>query len=194
MANGDSVTEWIEGLKRGDAEAAQQLWQRYCRQLLELARRKLQTLSRKIDDEEDLALSAFKSLCLRAADAGFTKLDDRDDLWQLLLVLTERKASNLRKHAKRQKRDIRRLGEGVDLEELCAAEPTPAFAAEVAEQCQKLLDCLDDDELRLVALYKLEGYTNEEIAAKLGCVTRSVERRLRFIRKTWEHAQDDSAG
>jgi RNA polymerase sigma factor (sigma-70 family) len=192
VAIADSVTMWIAGLKRGDAEAAQRLWERYCLQLLQLARKKMQTMSGRVDDEEDLALSAFKSLCLRAADSGFSKLDDRDDLWQLLLVLTERKASNLRKHEQRQKRDVRRLSEDVALEHLSGPEPTPAFAAEVAEQFQILLDCLDDDELRLVALYKLEGYTNNEIAAKLGCVTRSVERRLRFIRKTWEHTQDDS--
>ena len=31
----------------------------------------------------------------------------------------------------------------------------------------------------------MEGYTNEEIARELGCVTRSVERKLNVIRKAW---------
>ena len=45
------------------------------------------------------------------------------------------------------------------------------------------LDSLGDDTLKAVALWKLEGYSNEEIAAKLRCVTRSVERKLNVIRR-----------
>jgi RNA polymerase sigma factor (sigma-70 family) len=188
MATDESVSEWIDRLKHGDAAAAQKLWERYWGKLLQLARKKLQTVPRQVADEEDLALSAFNSLC-SAARSGFSKLTDREDLWQLLFVLTERKATNRLKHEKRQKRDRGRVADGVILDELCSPEPTPAFAAEVAEQCQRLLDCLDD-ELRFVALQKLEGRTNEEIAAQLGCVTRSVERRLRLIRKTWKQDND----
>jgi DNA-directed RNA polymerase specialized sigma24 family protein len=54
-----------------------------------------------------------------------------------------------------------------------------------------LLELLDDPQLedlklRLVALMKMQGYTNVEIAAKLGCALRSVERKLRLIRTQWE--------
>src|SRR5262249_23085492 len=65
-------------------------------------------------------------------------------------------------------------------------EPTPAFAAQVAEECQRLLDGLADPELKAVALWKMDGYTIDEIAAKLGCVARTVDRKLRLIRSTWE--------
>jgi DNA-directed RNA polymerase specialized sigma24 family protein len=65
-------------------------------------------------------------------------------------------------------------------------EPTPAFAAQVAEECRRLLERLDSPELRSVALRKVEGYGNEEIAAELGCGLRTVERRLRLIRSIWE--------
>ena len=46
-------------------------------------------------------------------------------------------------------------------------EPTPAFAAQVAEEWQRLLESLADDDLRTIAVSKMEGYTTEEIAAKL---------------------------
>src|SRR5262245_6241781 len=66
--------------------------------------------------------------------------------------------------------------------------PIPEFAAMMAEECQRLLDALDDDALRQVALSRMEGYTNDEIAAQLGCARRTIARRLELIRKTWESA------
>jgi DNA-directed RNA polymerase specialized sigma24 family protein len=55
----------------------------------------------------------------------------------------------------------------------------------MSEECQRLLDLVQDEDLRRVALWKMEGYTNEEIAARLGCVTRSVERKLGVVRRLW---------
>jgi len=39
---------------------------------------------------------------------------------------------------------------------------------------------------RRVALAKMEGYTNDEIAAQLECAPRTVERKLRLIRSLRE--------
>ena len=64
-------------------------------------------------------------------------------------------------------------------------EPTPEFAVQVGEQCAQLLDCLDDDVLRQVAIAKLEGYTNNEIAEQQGTSRRTVERQLGLIRRIW---------
>ena len=60
------------------------------------------------------------------------------------------------------------------------------LAAAVSEQCSRLLDLLDDPSLRNIALLKLEGHTNEEIATKLNCVTTTVERKLARIRSKWQ--------
>jgi DNA-directed RNA polymerase specialized sigma24 family protein len=70
--------------------------------------------------------------------------------------------------------------------EVVGDEPTPEFAAQVAEEFQRLLDQLESAELRAVAIWKMEGFTNGEIAAKLGCVEGTVERRLRVIRTIWK--------
>src|SRR5262249_41897101 len=61
----------------------------------------------------------------------------------------------------------------------------PEFAAQVAEECQRLLAILNKKALQSMALWKLEGYTNREIADRLGCVPRTVERKVQAIRRLW---------
>jgi DNA-directed RNA polymerase specialized sigma24 family protein len=198
MSSPGSVTLWIAQLKAGAPDAAQPLWENYFRQLIARARRKLALLPRRAADEEDVALSAFASFC-RAAERGrFPDLHDRDDLWQLLVLLTDRKACDLANYERRQKRgggqvlDEAALGqedsaaERAPLAGAQSPEPSPEFAAQAAEECRRLLDALGDDDLRQVALRKLEGYSVEEIAAQLGRVPRTVKRWLRLIRQTWE--------
>ena len=196
MQSMGSVTHWLDQLQAGDRTAAQRLWDSYFQRLVALARAKLQGVPRRAADEEDVALSAFDSFC-RAAQLGrFPDLHDRNNLWRLLVVITSRKAHDLAQHEGRQKRggtiDEAALA-GLDdfapaagLEQLCGREVTPEFAAEVAEECRRLLDRLGDGELRSVALWKMEGYSIDEIAAKLGCAPRTVDRKLKVIRNLWE--------
>jgi RNA polymerase sigma factor (sigma-70 family) len=199
MTSKGSISRWIDPLKEGNPDAAQQLWERYFQRLVGLARRRLGAAAPRAGDEEDVVLSAFASFC-RAMERGrFPQINDRDSLWKILVVLTARKASHLLRDEGRQKRrgalslDARggKGGEaGALLEQVLSREPTPAFAAEVAEQYQRLLSRLEDPELVRVAGLKMEGYTNDEIAAQLVCTTRTVERRLRIIRGLWE--KDDA--
>jgi DNA-directed RNA polymerase specialized sigma24 family protein len=194
--SGGSVTHWINLLVAGETAAAQPLWERYFRRLVGLARARLQGTPRRAADEEDVALSAFDSFCRGAAAGRFPRLADRDDLWRVLVVATARTAIDLHQHQRRQKRGGGRVrgesalvcpgGEGEGLAAVVGDEPTPDFAAQVAEECRVLLERLGDEELRAVALWKMEGYGNEEIAEKLGCVPRTVERKLRVIRGLWE--------
>jgi DNA-directed RNA polymerase specialized sigma24 family protein len=192
MASEGSISRWLDPLKEGDPDAAQQLWERYFHRLVWLARRRLHSAAPPAGDEEDVALSAFASLCWGAQAGRFPQLHDRDSLWKVLVILTARKASHLLRDEGRQKRRGGRasLDAGVDggalLQQVLSREPTPAFAVEVAEQYQRLLARLDNPELVRVARLKVEGYTNDEIAGQLHCTTRTVERRLRIIRGLWE--------
>jgi DNA-directed RNA polymerase specialized sigma24 family protein len=195
------ITHWINQLQGGDAEAAQQLWQIYFLRLVNLARRKLEGSPRREADEEDVALSAFGSFCQGAQQGRFPLLTDRDSLWRLLVVITARKALDQRERQNRLKRGGGLVGgesalltpgsaaEGRALEQVLGKEPTPAFAAEMADNYRRLLDLLGDDQLRQIALWKMEGFSNDEVAAKLGCAAPTVERRLRLIRKLWENEQ-----
>jgi DNA-directed RNA polymerase specialized sigma24 family protein len=197
MAADESITRWIALLKEGDPAAAQQLWERYFRRLVGLAREKLGGAPRRVADEEDVALSAFDSFCRAAGRGRFPQLTDRDDLWPLLFVITERKAADLVGYNRRRKRGggvvlgesglvgpASRAEADTGLDQFPGDEPSPEFAAQVAEECRRLLELLDDSQ-RAVALWKMEGFTNEEIAERLGCVPRTVERKLGMIRKHW---------
>jgi DNA-directed RNA polymerase specialized sigma24 family protein len=187
---GDSVTQWISALKQGDQSAALGLWEAYFRRLVGLARARLRDTPRRIADEEDVALSAFDSFC-RGAQAGrFPRLDDRHDLWQIMVLITVRKAIDLRNYEGRPSRGKGRVQSLTELtrdglEALGSDEPTPELAAQLAEEYQRLMGHLGDPTLRSVANWKLEGYTNEEIAARLGCVLSTVERKLARIRSEW---------
>ena len=192
MSSDVSITRLIGMLKQGDRVASQQLWEAYFGRLVGLARARLRNTALRVADEEDVALSAFDSFVRRAERGQFPRLDDRDDLWQLLYVLTVRKAINLVHHQGRKTRGGGHVRSLQDLEALGAVEildtdPSPELAAQMTEECQRLLARLGDDTLRSVALWKMEGYTNIEIAARLGCVVQTVERKLRAVRQTWSN-------
>jgi DNA-directed RNA polymerase specialized sigma24 family protein len=186
MSPKGSVSDWIGRLQAGDRAVIGQLWERYFQRLVHLARAKLQAAPRRAADEEDVALSAFHSFCCAAEQGRFPQLLDRDNLWRLLVVLTSRKAAHLVRDQHRHKRRAAAADlDKQDLDAILASEPTPAFAALLAEECQRLLGSLGSAELAQLALWKMEGYSNEEIAAKLQCVPRTVERKLRLIRNLW---------
>jgi DNA-directed RNA polymerase specialized sigma24 family protein len=194
MSEPGSVTVWLDRLKAGDRDAAvRKLWGVYFGRLVQLARRHLRGRPRVAIDEEDVALSAFDSF-VRAAEGGrFPRLDDRDDLWQVLFVLTARKAADLAQADGRQKRGggkvIQSLaaGDGSEAEvPIPAADPDPAEAAAMAEEGARLLCLLPDEQLRQIAVWKMEGYTNAEIAAKIDRSEPTVERKLMRIRELWQ--------
>jgi DNA-directed RNA polymerase specialized sigma24 family protein len=55
-----------------------------------------------------------------------------------------------------------------------------------------LLGRLGDETLRQIAIAKLEGYKNLEIAEQLGLSLRSVQRKLSLIRQTWSEEPADA--
>jgi RNA polymerase sigma factor (sigma-70 family) len=195
--NDQSVTRLIRDMKAGESEAAGELFKRYFAKLVPLARKELGSASRRVADEEDVAVSVFKSLCLGAAKGRFDVLTDRDDLWRLLLTITHQKSVDHIRRGQRQKRgggkvrgdsvffraDDTEAGGGFD--QFTNHEPTPEQLVQVREELERLLGMLRNDMLRQVAMYKLEGCTNEEIAERLEMTTRSVERKLRLIREKW---------
>jgi RNA polymerase sigma factor (sigma-70 family) len=193
-----SVSRLIDGLVVGDEAAIQQLWERYFRRLVGLARRKLANAPRRAADEEDVALSAFDSFCRNAEQGKFPQLLDRDSLWRLLVVITTRKAAHQVRDEGRLKRgggatvQTETTGSGDDppiLDELLSREPSPELAAIAAEEHQRLLAALGDDELadelRSVALWRMEGYSVKEIAERLDYAPRTVKRKLQKIRGIW---------
>lgn len=197
MVREDSVSGWIAGLKANDAQAAQELWNRYAFRLVDIARQKLGNAPKGIADEEDIAQSVFRSVCRGAAAGRFHAVNSRDELWWLLLAITKQKVANHVRRETAQKRGTGRVRSecalranvdgnmGFMLDHLVGEEPTPDFLAMLEEQNRRLLGLLRDDRLRQIAISRIEGYTVPEIAAELAISTRTVERKLRLIRNKW---------
>jgi DNA-directed RNA polymerase specialized sigma24 family protein len=134
------------------------------------------------------------SFCRHVEAGRYPEVRDRDGLWRLLVVFTARKAARQVRDQTCPKRgggavvSLSPAGGGEEdalLVEALSREPTPELAVQMVEDCQRLLDALPDDELRTVAVLKMEGHSNEEIAARLGVVDRTVKRRLNAIRRVW---------
>jgi DNA-directed RNA polymerase specialized sigma24 family protein len=188
----DAVTVWLGRLQGGDAAAARPLWDKYFPRLVGLARKRLRDGPRRAADEEDVALSAFDSFCRNAEAGRFPDLSDRDSLWRLLASFTLRKAAHHLRDAGRLKRGGAAMEDHSALfADLLGREPDPGLAAEVAEECDRLLTALNDAELRRVALLRMEGCSVNEVAAAVGCAPRSAKRKLQLIRRIWERETGD---
>lgn len=192
----DSVLYLMRKLKTDRDDAAQQLWDRYYQALVEAARRLLNGIPKGMADEEDVAVSVFRSIC-RGGEAGkFSDLKNRDELWWLLLALTRQKAANYIRGETRQKRGEGKVRREADfnpgplaafsLENLIGDAPTPAFMAQMQEEHERLMQSLERDELRKVAALRIAGYEIAEIAMQLGMSNRSVLRKLALVRQIWE--------
>ncbi len=206
MVRHGSVTGLIQLLRSEDPaereQAALLIWRRYFRDLLELARNNLNQRIRTREDEEDVVQSMYKSFCLRQQRGEFD-LSDRDALWNLLVTITLRKARNTAKKHGRDRRDVSREqtiagSEEAEsthwaLEQMEASGPSADEAAVLNEALERRLEALADPELREIALLRLEGYTNHEIADRYGCTDRSIERRLGRIRSKWMSYDDGTA-
>jgi len=192
MTSDDPVTVWIGQLQAGDAAAVRPLWDRYFHRLVGLARTRLRDAPRRAADEEDVALSAFDSFCRNAERGKFPELTDRDSLWRMLATYTLRKAAHHCRDATRQKRGGGMAADGSSvLDDVLSREPPPELAAELAEECDRLLASLANPELKQVALLRMDGHSVEEVAAKIGCHPRSVKRKLQLIRAIWSQEVGD---
>ena len=191
------ITLWMQRLSDQPESSMQVIWNNFYTRLVEHARKKMGAMPRRQLDEEDIATDAMNSLFQGVQAGKFPDLNDRDDLWKLLLTITTRKAGKAIRGNLAQKRGgggVR--GEsifynpnddgGAGLGNIAGAEPTVEFAEDVVKSCEELLGSLDDELLREIALLKLEGFTSEEIATRHGCAVRTVERKLNRIRGIWD--------
>ncbi len=193
MSDESANEEWLSRIRAGDPQATQELWDRFFTQLLALARNRLTRSSRAMSDEEDVVLSAIKSFCIGLRNGRFPELTTQESLWRLLLTITIRKISDKKAYEKRGKRDVSKqvsMSQGEwdwdgEIEVFISREPDPILMTECTEQIGILLDSLEQESLRDVAVLKMEGYTNAEIAELRSCSLSSVERKLRSIRSIW---------
>jgi DNA-directed RNA polymerase specialized sigma24 family protein len=199
-----SVTDLIRRLDDGDDRAVQVLCQRYFESVVRWARDRLGGAPRAAADEEDVALSAFKSFYVAVEGGRFPQLDDRHHLWRILAAIADRKAVDHRRFQGRVKRGGGQVRNEADLVggdavvNVLAQKPDrgpspeefTALMDDLPARLDDLLTRLGDDgytdkeieTLRRIAIRKIGGYTDKEIATQLECGLRTVERKWGVIR------------
>jgi RNA polymerase sigma factor (sigma-70 family) len=176
-----SVSLLYEEVRNGDDRALAELWKRFLPRLLGLARKALKGRELRHADSDDVVQSAFMSFWKGASGGQFDQPASRENLWNLLGVITVRKARRLIERERTAKRGGGRQADGT------ATRPEPAAPDTVAFDtfCSELFELLDD-ELQGFAALRMMGHTNREVAEMLGCSERKVERKLQLIRAVWE--------
>jgi DNA-directed RNA polymerase specialized sigma24 family protein len=190
-----SVTRWIGAYRTGQTTDARLVWDRYFVRLRGLARRIFgqASLPRIVADEEDAAVGAFASFCSGLRRGRFPGVAGRHELSRLLRHITKCHALKLGERERRGKRGAGRLVAEADLsgretglaslDELAGRERGPESELLHAEETQRLLDLLQDEKLRQIAIWLREGYSVKEIAQRAGCSQSLVRIRLAVIRR-----------
>ncbi len=185
----ESINVWFEQLRQGDPEAAAKLWTRFFTRLVHLARTEMRTANRRVADEEDIAIGVMAALCRCADVCQLPSVDDRESLWRMLLTWTRHDIADHVRADRRLKRGGGRLrGDSVfengwDIDDNSLADP--ALLMELNEQYLTLLGKLPNETFRTIAVQKMEGQDNSEIAKNLGVTVRTIQRKLELIREFW---------
>jgi RNA polymerase sigma factor (sigma-70 family) len=190
MSKSTNVSHWIDLVKAGDSAAANRIWQHYFDRLVRSVRARLYGQNRAVSDEEDIVLSVFDSFYNAAENGRFPDLSDRDDLWRLLLRMSARKVVDKRRHDQRQRRggnvkvhSLNQTGDDDSVIEAIGDEPSPEMVIMMRESVEEFFSHLGVGQLRELAVAKLEGSSNAELAERFGCSERTIERRLHLIRE-----------
>jgi len=185
--NGQSESETSDAsllsvFRRGDQDAATQLYLRYAKRLRALVKEQCSNeLARRLE-EDDIVQSVFRTF-FSGAKQGLYKVPGGQDLWKLLLVISLNKIRAKGAYHNAAKRDARRTS-SLDAAGVIS-EPSDLEGGETAFfylVIREALDHLPPDYREMVQL-RIEGYEVEEIAAKSNRAKRTVERILQEARK-----------
>lgn len=185
MVTGD-VTTWIRGAESGDTECQNALWNHYFAQVIRLAQGRMFAFQTSVYDPEDAALSAMHSLFRGMHSGRFPQLDDRSNLWRLLVLITHRKVrAQWRKENATRRMSPADSDREFPIGEIAASDPTPESIHIMMDEMEKLLKKLNDAQLQRIALLRMDGFTQDEIADQLDCASRTIRRKLNRIRESW---------
>jgi DNA-directed RNA polymerase specialized sigma24 family protein len=183
-----SITRLIPSLLERDELAIAELWRRYVARIEGVARPVVAGLAPGAGDEQDVAQSAFLAFCLAAANGQAPDLGSRNELWRLLSTISRHKAAD---RVRRELRACRGGGAAAVRDGLDKVEDDQASPSEIAQLQECLddllneLDAAADDRLKAIAVMRLGGDTTQEIAARLDCTERTVQRKLHILERLW---------
>lgn len=179
-----SITQLLNLLRQGEEKAANELVNRFLPRLRKRLSRVASQL--QMSDEDDIAISAFYELCIALENSRFEDISDRTELWQVLSMIAMRKANDFRKIENAEKRGGRQKPLSIESfkHQVASFDDNPELQVEMLEMCEHFLNRLKEEDLRSVALLKMNGYTNADVSQKLGIATRTVQVMVAKLKKT----------
>ncbi|MFM2218809.1 MAG: hypothetical protein RL240_3127 [Planctomycetota bacterium] len=188
-----SITQWLQRLHSGEADAAKEIWNRYYPRVVRLAALQLIKSDDRSIDEEDVAQSTFRTVYLAVMNGKYPDIEDRRDLWRLLLVSTLNRVRRHHRDSHTLKRSVNELvTQDQSRRRLIMEISGPDAQAEMADLIETLFRRLDQEdptgELRQIALLKLEEHSASAIARRLKRRKNHVLQRIRLIRILWEES------
>ena len=197
-----SISQQLDEIKQDDEAAIAALWERCYPAMVRFAEKRLAAIGvqQRTFNGEDVAASAMLSFLRAFQRNRFPKLASEDELFRLLRSITIRKVIDRKRKSQTLKAGSGNVrgesafgsnldtGLGIGIDGVQGESPSPEWIAVMQEECQNLIESLQDKELQAVACYRIEGYSNAEIAAMIGCAVATVERRLKQIRACWSIA------
>lgn len=189
-----SVTDWIDQLRNGESSACEKLWIFFLARLTSMIAKRLETANNGVSDEEDVLIDTCE-VCFRKIHEGkYPNIQSRDDFWKLLTKIAERKAIDQIRWT-RKGVDQHRLDPyvvGLDdgevgsslIDSTPGSEPTPEFAAMVADESRYQLSRLEPKLAEVVQL-RMMGFKIREIAIETQRSVPTVERYLKLVKEIW---------
>lgn len=191
QSDGEPADDVLGRFERGDESAAEEIVEAYYERLVRLARKRLQSMPPQVADEEGAVVSALRSFFSAVQDGQFRKIHDEDDLWRLLATITARKAIRQLRVYWKQSGEANRVRREQDVQSLLSVKSSPEEEALLLEEFRHRIESLSDETLREIALMKLEGCENQEIADRLKIHVRSVQRKLKLIESQWIQSESE---
>jgi len=197
-ATSDSFPDFLARLRAQDGTAARDLFERFARALVGMARGRFAPGLRHKVDPEDVVQSAYKSFFARYGE-GNLDVVNWNGLWGLLTLITLRKCAERVEYLRAACRDVSREAgpyagpDGPVWPDPAGREPTPYEAALLSETVDQLLAGLDEAERPVVEL-SLQGHSTHEISRQLGRSERTVRRIRERIRRRLEEGQLSGPG
>jgi RNA polymerase sigma-70 factor (ECF subfamily) len=185
MPDPSESRELVARWRDGDQGAAKELFDRYADRLMALARRRIGARLASRVDPEDVVQSVFRTVFGRLKQGQF-RIEDQDDLCKLLVRVTVHKTLRqveFHTAAKRNPKLEEPQGELSQerVMELLDSDPSPDHVVAFVDQLEHFLNQLSPQERQVVEL-RLQGHSNEEVAAKLGVIDRRVRRIVERVR------------
>ncbi len=186
MPSDGSVSHLIAQMKVGDETAFANLHRRYWPRIVQIAGRRLQHVPRGNGDAEDMAQRAFIDLYRSFEQQRVPDLNHRHQLLALLSHIVARRVMNLVRAEAAQRRG------GTEIRTIPGLSPDTAVDTAIGPVDEAILhDCYEfylnsvPENLRQLAELHLAGFTNREIASRMNCVERTIERKIALLRRCW---------